>query len=382
MYKFSVPMPYTKEHIDKIININKQVTKSKITSLYAGLPSTCNMFSGFEQCRNSCLNQTDFDYWKNLFSYSMERGCDFIYLLNSPLAFNTENINFRKRFEKLDKLLNQLYKIGINKLRVANPQLSSYLYRHYKQFNIYASTSLNYKTISEYKNLIQMHPEIKQIVPSHDLNKNFRFLKNLTKNYPTLNIEIIVNEGCMKGCPHRSLHENVNSNFKFNMSDLSLSENYCITFCTYLSEKYPFKSLTLNNNIFPWELEEYSKIGINNFKLVGRDTYNQEIEYSIIKYYLYFLAIENLKKIEYNPITTFIHHLNSNEILNQLSIKDVFNYLPKINYFKKYAHLCSSRCGVECFYCYKCAEKIQKVFEKKIKEKSKQPHYVPACNIS
>lgn len=137
-------MPYEKENINRLIGFNKLVEKSKIISLYASLPSTCNMFTGFEQLRNIQLNQTNFDYWKDLFSYSLEKGVDFIYLLNNPLPFDLKNSLFIKQIEKLDILLQELKKIGITKLRVASPQLMSYLGEYYSEFSIYASTSLDF----------------------------------------------------------------------------------------------------------------------------------------------------------------------------------------------------------------------------------------------
>ena len=50
------------------------------------------------------------------------------------------------------------------------------------------------------------------------------------------------------------------------------------------------------------------------------------------------------------------------------------------HHFKKYGHLCALICGVECKYCYKCAEKIQKVFEKKQEEQRKR--ILPVCVVN
>ena len=381
MYEFSVPMPYDRGNIDKLIDLNTKIEKSKITSLYASLPSTCDMFTEFEQKRNFQFNKTNFDFWKDLFSYSLSKGMDFIYLLNSPLPFDLKNPSFNKQLEKLDNLLSELKKLGINKLRVANPQLMSYLGKYYTDFNINASTSLDYKTICEYQNFIMLHKEIKQIVPSHDINKNFKLLKNIKHDYPDLDIEIMVNEGCMKGCPHRNLHENINyDNTVKKTADLTISGEYCLNCCNYIMNKYPFYSLTLNNNIFPWEIEEYSQIGINKFKLVGRDAFTYRIKDYLDEYYLYFKAIDDSKYAEDISIITFIHHLLGSYELSELKTKDIKHLLPRIEHFKKYGHLCASRCGVECRYCYKCAEKIQKVFEKK--QEAQRKRTTPCCIIS
>ena len=173
MYQFSAPMPYTKDDINKILEINNQVEKSKITSLYACVPRGCEVFTGFEQSRNFAFDNVNWDYWKRLIEHTLKYNCDFIYLLNSPRPLDIENPNFSKQLEKLELLLSELKKLGVKKLRVASAQLMAYIIKHYEGFDILASTSLEYKTIWEYQNFIAFHPEVKQIVPSHDTNKNF-----------------------------------------------------------------------------------------------------------------------------------------------------------------------------------------------------------------
>ena len=84
MYIFSAPMPFEKEHIDKLVDINNEISKSKITSLYFALPSNCTDTTGFEQLRTMYKIKTDFNYWEKLITYSLEKDFDFVYLLNSP----------------------------------------------------------------------------------------------------------------------------------------------------------------------------------------------------------------------------------------------------------------------------------------------------------
>ena len=380
MYKFSAPMPYTKEDIDKLLNINNQVDKSRITSLYACVPRGCEVFTGFEQSRNFAFNNVSWNYWKRLINYTLDKGCDFIYLLNSPKPMELEKPNFYGSIEQLDKLINELRKIGVNKIRVASAQLMSYIGKHYNDFSVFASTSVEYKTIQEYQNFFHFHPEIKQIVPSHDLNKNFKLLKNIKKRYTNIDIEIMVNEGCLQGCPNRVLHEMIEIDKDITIhNEEALSMHYATSLCYQIIHKYPIQSLIMGNLIFPFELEKYKKIGITKFKFVGRDGYLQKFENYINGFTAYLKGIDNIKNIETCKLSYFSHHLNNNVVLKQLTVSDCKKYLPKIEHFEKYGHLCASRCAVECRYCYKCAEKIQKVFEKKMKQEKK---YVPACKIT
>ena len=365
MYKFSAPMGYTKEQIDKLLDINNQAQKSKITSLYACVPRGCEVFTGFEQSRNFSFDNVSWDYWKDLIEYTLAKGCDFVYLLNSPRPLDLENPDFPKQLEKLELLLTELKKIGVNKLRVAAGQLMSYIGKHYSDFEILASTSMEYKTICEYQNFIAFHSEVKQIVPSHDVNKNFKLLKHLRTRYPDMELELMVNEGCLQGCPNRMFHESASiDKHKMINNDVCLSGGYATSYCNLIVQRYPIQSMVMGNLIFPWEIEEYSKIGINNFKLVGRDGYEHFHSY-INGFTMYLKGIDNIKDIENYSLTAFTHHLQKNFVLQQLTVKDYIKYLPKIEHFKKYGHLCASRCAIECDYWYRCAEKIQKEYKRK-----------------
>ena len=381
MYKFSAPMPYNTEDINNLLDVNNNIEKSRITSLFLSLPSNNDLFTGFEQRRNFSFEHKNFEYWKKLISCVFDKGIDVIYLLNSPNGIRIENPNLQKQLERLDKLLNEFRKIGVNKLRVSDNKLLSYLNKHYSDFHLYASTSFEFKIISEYRNFMYVHPYIKQVIPSHDVNKNFRLLKNLKKLNQNINVELIVNEGCINGCPMRNGHASDFIDTKyFNYNDVTLSNYYhSIFFCKKFENIYPILNLVKSNNIYPWEIEEYSKIGINNFKLVGRDAYKNQIKSYIEKYFLYLKAIDDYKKIKNVSINIFNHHITDNEIINQLNIKMIKNLLPNIKYFVKKGHLCASRCGVECFYCYKCAKKIEHIYENKLKKKKRI--YIPCAKI-
>ena len=378
-YEFSAPMPYNIENIDKLLEINKKVEKSKITSLYACVPRGCEVFTGFEQSRNFIFENTNWDYWKSLIEHTLNKGCDFIYLLNSPRPLDLANPDFLKHLETLDKLLEELKKIGVKKLRIASGQLLSYIVTRYPDFDVLSSTSLEYKTIWEYQNFISFHPTVKQIVPSHDVNKNFKLLSILRKRYPKVEIELMVNEGCLQGCPNRMFHEMIDIDNQISVkNNKCLSNKYATIFCNSIHIKYPFESLVIGNLIFPWDIEEYEKIGITKFKLVGRDGYTHNFQNYIDGFYMYLKGTENVKDIEKTSLVCFTHHLANNETLIQLTVKNYKKYLPDIKHFVKYGHLCSSRCGVECRYCYKCAEKIKKEYQKQ-QEKRKLKDVSPCC---
>ena len=79
----------------------------------------------------------------------------------------------------------------------------------------------------------------------------------------------MVNEGCLQGCPNRMFHEYISiDEHKMINDDICLSGSYATSFCNPIVNKYPIPSLVIGTHIFPWDIEEYTKIGITNFKLV------------------------------------------------------------------------------------------------------------------
>ena len=329
MYEFSVPMPFDKKLTDKLLDINKEVEKSRITSFYFSLPSNCDLFTIFEQYRNDFTEHSDFNYWKELIKYSLDKGVDFIYNLNNPKNLPIENVEFDKELDKLDALLFELQSIGVNKLRISNHKLLSYLAKKYKFFTLYASTSFEYKLIKEYQHFIQIHPEVKEIVVSHDVNKNFELLKNLKRNNPYVEIEIMVNEGCIGGCSLRYDHSCEIMGKAVNSRHERLSNGFYSHLCSKTIEKNPLLYLCKSQIIYPWEIEEYAKIGINKFKLAGREDFKRDMEKSIKSFILYLKGVDNVKNIEKESINSIIHHIVGNYYFDRFKIKDIKPFLPR-----------------------------------------------------
>ena len=359
MNEISVPMPSEEKFIDKLVQINNQVEKSKITNVYFALPITDKDKTTLEQNRLYMSKITDFDYWKKIINYARDKGFDFIYLLNSPRPILYESPYLFTQLDKLDKLINKLRSEDLKKLRIANIQLMGYIAKHYPDMELYTSTSFEYTQVKQVQNLMTLFPQIKQIVPSHEVNKNFKFLKTLRKQYPNLSIEIMLNEGCLGGCPFRFWHAmgvpTIYSPKVFQI-DEDLSPKWFTKNCYSIGDV--FDQICHSKNIYPWEVEEYSKIGIKNFKLVGRG-YKDFNDGTYLDYYLQYLkGIDNYKNIEDIELKYFIHHLIQTNL--KVKVKDIKSYLPNIKHFIKNGHLCASICGNECRYCAKCSENIKK----------------------
>ena len=358
MYQFSIPMPINRVLIDEVDAVNKNFSLSKINNFYFALPLGCDKSTGFENVRYPFKMETDYNYWRDLFSYSLDKGFSFTYLLNSHFPFYSTTESLDTKWKKLDILLKDLYKIGVHQLRIANIPLLQYVIKNYPEFTIFGSTLFEYTQLGQYENFHFLFPQVKEIVPSYEVNRNFKLLKNLQKYLRDVDIELMVNENCAAGCPMRIAHaintagdilpENIiNKNFYFDKCDLIMDKNLYLYACK-------------TRSILPWNIKEYSKIGINKFKIVGRDRLSY-MDGSFVSYCeTYFKGIEDYKSIEDYNLDSLIYIPRMKQ--TNLRIKDIRNLLPQINHFVKKGHLCASVCGHECTYCYKCAEKIKKLF--------------------
>lgn len=369
-YDFSAPMPETIEDIEKLAEINSKIKKSVISSLYFAFPSTCVDATGFEQLRTHVDKFVKFNDYIDLFSAVKENGFDFVYLLNStkPLFFDKKYLNFQ--YKKLDNLITKLNGYGFNKYRVGNLQLLDYMQTNYPEIHLYATTSLEYKSLEQYSLFLELFPSVREIVPAVDLNKNFKLLKNLKKKFPNVTIELMVNEGCLYGCPLRYQHNialpyHIQS--KFLNNDLRKNLSFFNGNCTKVGfSKFHFNFIN-HNLIRPWEIKEYAEIGITNFKLVGRNS-GPNVCKDYIGYHANYLAgVDDIKNIEDYPINKFNNYFIFHDL--PYTVKEVKPYLPDIEHFKKYGHLCDSRCGVECKYCHNLAKKLKKYIDKNYPKK-------------
>lgn len=369
MIQFSTPLIFVDGFIDKIIKLNSELKKSKITSVYNCFPLSFENKCGFEQVRvwgyPNINNEDDFFRYVKT---AQDAGIEFIYLLNSPNSMTP--VEFFINSSKINSFIENLLHHNIKIVRVTNTQLIDYITQNYPEIEIRTSTSQEYCSIRQYKHLFNQFPNITEIVPSWDLNKNFLFLKSFKKSFDK-KIELMVNEGCLPGCPFRNHH---NSGLTRNSDDVHLLSRIPTRFVIpfrQMCEKLFFADTWLHvmqsNVIYPWEIETYvSKYNITKFKLVGRNATKHDLRngkyFDIYEFYL--KGIEDydyIANMEFRKFNHYICENNTHPNFN-LTIAEIKEYLPDITYFEKNGHKCTSICGVECRYCHSLADKIREVY--------------------
>lgn len=345
VYHLSRPMPFDFKQIDDIKALNSKFKKLKIITLYNSYPAPlCYTFGGeFQTNRGFNDDIKTFDDFARYIKYTKESGFRFIYNLNNPKPFFKDD--FERNKKSLFELLANLKNAGCNDLKIANDQLLKIISEEKMGFNLHVSTSCEYLNLQNYIHLLDLYPDIVSVNLPTDENRNFRLLKNLRKRYPKLEIELLVNEPCLFGCPSRRIHPSTDFCY-FNCKDIRSKQSGLPFF---------FKC----NMIYPWWLEYYSAIGINHFKFSlyrrGKNQHLQTIE-------PYFACVESgSENIPLQEFFTNILKLFGQDYKKDLTLADIKPYFPDVRYFIKNGDKCLNRCGSECTYCMECGEKVKKI---------------------
>ncbi len=343
-YKFSAPLLFSFKAIDEFAKCNEKFKKSKITTLYNSIPwpQSENFNEWFMLMRGGRNPEikTYKDFGKYA-KYAMDRGFEVVYLMNSPKAFNDRDIEpFKKDFYKL---LDNLWNSGIKKIKFANTQVAQLINEYNPEFKLSIATILEYSSISQYRALFELFPNIYHICVPKDLNQNFRFLASLRKAFPKVEIEMMCNEGCFKWCPTR-----------FSCMASSYSTYYKLG-CNFVKQNKLLQRV-YSGIISPWHLEYYSALGINNFKLLCMGDRASSAET---------LNIVNYLKIAEYGLENEENRKNIKDIYKTNDLEGFMANLPKMEYFVHHGHECTYKCKTECNYCFECAEKLKKYYKPK-----------------
>ncbi len=337
IYKFSAPLLFSFKAIDDYVKCNEKFKKSKITTLYNSIPwpQSEKYNEWFMSKRGENPGIKTYKDFEKYAKYAMDKGFEVLYLMNSPKAFNDRDIEpFKKDFYKL---LDNLWNSGIRKIKFANTQVAQLINEYNPNFKLAVATILEYSSVNQYRALFELFPNIYHICVPKNLGQDFKFLTSLRKTFSKVEIEMMCTEGCLKWCPARS----------YCVSSM-LSNRYKIG-CAFMYADWHLRKV-LSGTINPWDLDYYSAIGINNFKLMPREQRAQATDIKNIEAYLDLL--EYGYEDEKNQAA--MKHLYGTK-----SPKEFVASLPKMEYFVRHGHECIYKCKSECTYCFDCLQKLK-----------------------
>jgi collagenase-like PrtC family protease len=304
MKYYIVPADFKSETLDKYCELNDKYPDAKIIETYGQITVGNTLGSGRA---GDLIPKIDLNMLSLYMQNSKKRGIDFNYTLNSTCLSNKE---FRKEgIEEISGFLNTLYEIGINSITVAMPSLIELIKLSKYKFNIKASTVcqiINANKASCFKRL-----GVDRIVLDESINRDFNSLRRITKAFGS-GVEVIVNVICNKNCIYRPFHHNQVSH------DMNTEQ----TSATYYSHRCIMKrvedvaNLMRMNWIRPEDIKYYSDIGINHFKLQGRQAVLKGDPVKTVESYLKESYDGNLLELldSFSPTNSFSVYLDNKKL--------------------------------------------------------------------
>lgn len=275
-------------------------------------------------------------------------GFDFCYLLNAACLGNIE-YSFSGR-KKIIELLNLLVEVGVNMVTVTVPFLAEFIKERYPQLKINTSVYSNIDTLD--KTLFWENLGADRITLDPNINRNFSLLKKI-RDKVKVDLQLLVNTSCLFSCPARHYHANVTGHFSQEAS-LDFFPAFSFNERCMLSRLQNPVEFIKTPWIRPEDLSLYADIGINYFKIAGREYPSKKILPQISAYLsgnyngnLYDLLMGFFDSYKFKkPLEVYI---DNNKLL------DFIDFFIKTQSFP-----CADGCE-SCSYCYDYANKSVKI---------------------
>jgi collagenase-like PrtC family protease len=260
MKLFNVPADFKKETIDEYARLHDKFPGSRVIETYGNITMGPNFGSGrvFTQ-----LPKTDLLDLQQYADYSKKHGIEFSYTLNAPYLGNAEFTE--EGVARIKEFLRDLDNIGIDSIIIALPSLFDLVQLSGLNMRIKASTICHITNANKARTYRKKG--IDKIVVDESVHRDFATLKRIREAFGE-KIELIVNTMCHRNCNYRAFHYNEtggDSVERFNEVGIDFFEHKCML------QRYDTPSELLKLGwIRPEDLHYYSAIGINYFKLQGR----------------------------------------------------------------------------------------------------------------
>lgn len=347
MKYFSVPADFKIQTIQKLDELNRRFENAKVIELYGQCTNSIITNSGREI---NVLPKTSLLQLKEYVHHLEKKGLIFNYTLNPSCMGNFE---FSPNgVKKIKMFLVSLYDLGIRHLTLTSPSLFDLVNSINLDFSIKASTICEITTPD--KALFYGKRGAKRIVVDCDINRDFNSLKNISESFDG-KIEILVNNVCVKNCAYKMFHYNCNAH-STGEDESNVGVDYFYSKCA-LQKLETISGFIKGNWIRPEDLDYYSEIGIDYFKIQGRQNVINGDLVKTLEHYFKGSYDGNLYEllVLFAPYNSFFPYIDNKKLDSFFSM---FYYNHKF---------CQNTCN-KCKYCEKYALKsIDKAYYNEIK---------------
>ena len=255
----NIPADFKKETIDKYAQLNKIYKQAQVKETYGQITINNPIGSGRAY---DLIPQVDMADLESYIAYSRQKNIGFNYTLNTTCLGNKEFNEDGMR--EILRFLDDLYDAGVRSLTVTLPSLIELIRRKKYDFEIKASTVCQVINANKAMSYKRLGADV--IVLDESINRDFDTMKRIRNAFGE-RLEIITNVICHKNCIYEMFHHNQTSHDRGHLKKPSV---------TYYSHRCMMKRCETVSNIMrmawvrPEDIKHYVDIGINIFKLQGR----------------------------------------------------------------------------------------------------------------
>ncbi|PKM93593.1 MAG: hypothetical protein CVU84_14580 [Firmicutes bacterium HGW-Firmicutes-1] len=277
----SVPMVYEEDYVKKIIELNKNRKKitTKIYEVYGSLKE--DIIGNLRPAET--LKDVSKEKMKELIDVLHSNNIKFNYTMNATVSDGREYSSGGRK--EILKFIDSLIRIGIDSFTITSPYLIRLIKEHFKDANITASICNEIDTVQKAKQFEDIG--VSCIVLNRDINRDFKMLKSI-KEKNNCDIKVLCTTPCIYRCMDVYYHSNLSSTMS---NELKKAMKISTKEFSHTSVNCLYKKI---NNLYeniksPWirpeDMKYYAEIGINYFKIDGRDK-TAEYNLDVIKSYL------------------------------------------------------------------------------------------------
>lgn len=191
-------------------------------------------------------------------------GMEFVYTFNASCLGQREFSAEGQRW--LAEKIGQWQDLGVKHVTLANPYVAQMVRERAPEIRLHISIVANIDTTNKAQFWEQMGAYSLYVHPN--VNRDLRFIKAL-RQAVRCELTMLVNEGCLLQCPIREYHANLASHF-----GEALQGGYFMDYpsarCAAIKIATPAQLLK-SPWVLPQDLGVYEELGIDTFKLAGRD---------------------------------------------------------------------------------------------------------------
>ena len=208
------------------------------------------------------LPQIDRDRFRDHLRAVHRAGRNFFATVNSnDLALHEYDAGFEAAFlREVDDLLD----LGVDGFIVALPLLIELLRSRHPDVPVSVSTFARIRTVAQAEYFLRLGATT---VILEEANRDFELLRGLVRR--GAEVEILVNQTCLQGCPFRAHHLNTSS-IAAQPGEPCPALEYPIAECGWEVVRDP-RRLVSGIFVRPEDLEVYEELGVHRFKVSGRN---------------------------------------------------------------------------------------------------------------